>query len=61
MLTHMVQLWGQLEAPEGVAYGDNVAAQVRMLDDTTGSLWRLHKILAHASREGDWDRWCAGH
>jgi hypothetical protein len=50
MLTHVVQLWDQLEALEGVAYEDKVAAQVRMLDETTGSLWRLHKMLAHARR-----------
>ena len=50
MLSHVVQLWDQLEALEGVAYEDKVAAQVRMLDETTGSLWRLHKMLAHTRR-----------
>jgi hypothetical protein len=50
MLTHVVQLWDQLEALEAVAYEDKVAAQVRMLDETTGSLWRLHKMLAHTRR-----------
>src|SRR5215510_14634520 len=38
MLTHVVQLWGQLEALEAMAYEDKVAAQFRMLDETTGSL-----------------------
>ena len=54
MLTHVVQVWDQLEALEGMAYEDKVAAQVRMLDETTGSLWRLHKMLAytrHALRQ----------
>jgi hypothetical protein len=50
MLTHVVQLWDQLEALETMAYEDKVAAQVRMLDETTGSLWRLHKMLAHTRR-----------
>jgi hypothetical protein len=50
MLTHVVQLWDQLEALEAVAYEDKVAAQVRMLDETTGNLWRLHKMLAHTRR-----------
>jgi Mg2+ and Co2+ transporter CorA len=50
MLTHVVQLWDQLEALEDVAYEDKVAAQLRMLDETTGSLWRLHKTLAHTRR-----------
>jgi hypothetical protein len=50
MLTHVVQLWGQLEALEAVAYEDKVTAQVRMLDEATGSLWRLHKVLAHTRR-----------
>jgi len=50
MLTHAVQLWDQLGALEAVAYEDKVAAQVRMLDETTGSLWRLHKMLAHTRR-----------
>ena len=50
MLTHVVQLWDQLEALEAVAYEDKVAAQVRLLDETTGSLWRLHKMLTHTRR-----------
>jgi hypothetical protein len=50
MLTHVVQLWNQLEALEVVAYEDKVAAQIRMLDETTRSLWRLHKMLAHTRR-----------
>ena len=50
MFTHVVQLWDQLEALEAVAYEDKVAAQVRMLDETAGSLWRLHQTLAHTRR-----------
>ncbi|HXH14092.1 MAG TPA: hypothetical protein VNP04_30545 [Alphaproteobacteria bacterium] len=50
MLTRMVQLWDQLEILEAVAYEDKVAAQVDILDETVGSLWRLHKVLAHTRR-----------
>jgi hypothetical protein len=50
MLTHVVQFWNQLEALEAMAYEDKVTAQVRMLDETTGSLWRLHQMLAHTRR-----------
>jgi hypothetical protein len=50
MLTHVVQLWDQLEALDAVAYEDKVTAQVRILEEATGSLWRLHKMLAHTRR-----------
>lgn len=50
VLTRVVQLWDQLEILEAVAYEDKVAAQVHMLDETAGSLWRLHKVLAHTRR-----------
>jgi len=50
MLTHVVQLWDRLEALETMAYEDKVAAQLRLLDETTGSLWRLHRMLAHTRR-----------
>jgi hypothetical protein len=50
MLTHVVQLWDQLEALEAMAYEDKVTAQARMLDETTGSLWHLHQMLAHTRR-----------
>jgi uncharacterized membrane protein YccC len=50
MLTHVVQLWDQLEALEAMAYEDKATAQARMLDETTGSLWRLHQMLAHTRR-----------
>jgi hypothetical protein len=50
MLTQVVQRWDPLEALETVAYEDKVAAQVRLLDETTWSLWHLHKMLAHTRR-----------
>jgi hypothetical protein len=33
-----------------LAYEDEVVAQVHMLDEASGSLWRLHKMLAHTRR-----------
>jgi hypothetical protein len=50
VLTRAVQLWDYIEACEALAYEDKVAAQVHMLDETTGSLWRLHKMLVHTRR-----------
>jgi hypothetical protein len=50
VLTRAVQLWDDIEACEALAYEDKVAAQVHMLDEATGSLWRLHKVLAHTRR-----------
>jgi hypothetical protein len=50
MLTRVLQLWDQLETLEAVAYEDKVAAQVGLLDEMTGSLWRLHKTLAPTRR-----------
>jgi hypothetical protein len=45
-----VQLWDDIEAHEALAYEDKVVAQVHMLDEASGSLWRLHKMLAHTRR-----------
>ncbi len=50
LLTRMVQLWDYIEAYEAMAYEDKVVAQVHVLDEATGSLWQLHKTLAHARR-----------
>jgi hypothetical protein len=50
VFTHAVQLWNDIEAHEALAYEDKVAAQLDMLDEMTGTLWRLHKMLAHTRR-----------
>jgi len=50
VFTRAVQLWGDIEAHEALAYEDEVVAQVHMLDEASGSLWRLHKMLAHTRR-----------
>jgi hypothetical protein len=34
-----------------MAYEDKVAAQVRTLDEATGSLWHLHKALVATRRQ----------
>jgi hypothetical protein len=50
VFTRAVQLWNDIEAHEALAYEDKVAAQVHMLDEAAGSLWHLHKLLAHTRR-----------
>src|SRR5262245_8448280 len=50
LFTRTVQLWDDIEAYEALAYEDKVVTQIRMLDEATGSLWRLHKMLAHTRR-----------
>jgi hypothetical protein len=50
VFTRAVQLWDDIEAHEALAYEDKVTAQVHMLDEATGALWRLHKMLAHTRR-----------
>jgi hypothetical protein len=50
LFTRAVQLWNDIEAHEALAYEDKVVTQVRMLEEATGSLWRLHKMLAHTRR-----------
>jgi hypothetical protein len=47
VLTRVVQLWDYIEANEALTYEDKVAAQVHVLDEATGSLWRLYKVLAY--------------
>ena len=50
VFTHAVQLSNDIEAHEALAYEDKVVAQVHMLDEASGSLWRLQKMLAHTRR-----------
>ena len=45
VLQRLHSVWRQLEVYEAMAYEDKVAAQVRTLDEATGSLWHLHKAL----------------
>jgi hypothetical protein len=50
VFTRAVQLWDDIEAHEALAYEDKVMAQVHMLDEASGSLWRLQKMLVHTRR-----------
>jgi hypothetical protein len=50
VFTRAVRLWDDIEAHEALAYEDKVVAQVHILEEATGSLWRLHKMLAHTRR-----------
>jgi hypothetical protein len=50
VVTRLLKMWRQLEALDALAYEDKVAAQVRILDEATSSLWHLHKALVRTSR-----------
>jgi hypothetical protein len=50
VVTRLLKVWKQLEAPDGLAYEDKVAAQVRIIDESTSSLWHLHRALVRTSR-----------
>jgi hypothetical protein len=50
VITRLLRVWKQLETYEALAYEDKVAAQVRILDEATSSLWHLHKALVRTSR-----------
>jgi hypothetical protein len=50
LFTRAVQLWNDIETHEALAYEDKVMAQVHMLDEATGSLSHLQKMLTHTRR-----------
>jgi hypothetical protein len=50
VVTRLLKVWKQLEAPDVLAYEDKVAAQVRIIDEATSSLWHLHRALVRTSR-----------
>jgi hypothetical protein len=50
VVTRFLKVWNQLEAPDGLAYEDKVAAQVRIIDEATSSLWHLHRALVRTGR-----------
>ena len=50
VVARLLKVWKQLEAPDGLAYEDKVAAQVRIIDESTSSLWHLHRALVRTSR-----------
>jgi len=50
VVARLLKVWKQLEAPDGIAYEDKVAAQVRIIDESTSSLWHLHRALVRTSR-----------
>src|SRR5262245_30533290 len=45
VVTRLLKVWKQLESHDALAYEDKVAAQVRILEEGTSSLWHLHKAL----------------
>jgi hypothetical protein len=51
VLRRLHSVWRQLEGHEALASEDKVAAQVRTLDEATGSLWHLHKALVATRRQ----------
>jgi hypothetical protein len=51
VLARLRQLWRRLEDHEALAYEDKVAAQVRLLQEATASLWHLHKALVATRRD----------
>ncbi len=50
VMSRLVKLWKQLEAHEALAYEDKVAAQARIMDEATSTMWHLHKALVRTSR-----------
>ena len=50
VLNRLLTLWKRLESVDALAYEDNVAAQVQVLDEATSSLWHLHKSLVRTNR-----------
>ncbi len=50
VISRLLKLWQRLEAHEALAYEDKVAAQVRIMDEATSSLWHLHKALVRTER-----------
>ena len=46
----LVRIWNHIETHETLAYEDKVSAQIRVLDEATSTLWRLHKALVHTRR-----------
>jgi len=51
VLQRLHSVWCQLEVYDAMAYEEKVAAQVRTLDEATGSLWHLHKALVATRRQ----------
>jgi hypothetical protein len=50
MTTQLLLLLQQLERDEALAYEDKVAVQLPVLQETTESLWLLHKTLRATCR-----------
>lgn len=50
VFAELVRIWNHLESHESLAYEDKVTAQIRVLDEATSTLWRLHKPLAQTRR-----------
>lgn len=50
MFNQLVRRWNYLETKEFLAYEEKVTAQVRLLEDTTATLWHLHRRLTQTRR-----------
>jgi hypothetical protein len=50
VVTRLLKVWKHLEAQDALAYEDKVAAQMRILDEATSSLWHLHRALVRTNR-----------
>jgi hypothetical protein len=50
VFAQLSRVWNHLEAHESLAYEDKVAAQIRVLDEATSTLWRLRKPLVRTRR-----------
>jgi hypothetical protein len=49
-VSRLLKIWKQLEVHESLAYEDKIAAQVRIMEEATSSLWHLHKALVRTNR-----------
>jgi hypothetical protein len=51
LLNRLLATWLQLDAHEALAYEDKLAAQVRILEEATATLWDLLRTLAATRRQ----------
>jgi hypothetical protein len=50
VISRLLTMWKRLDSADMFAYEDKVAAQVRVLDEATSSLWHLHRALVRTNR-----------
>jgi hypothetical protein len=49
-LAQLAGIWDHLQTSEFLAYEDKVQVEVRLLEDATATLWRLHKTFVQTRR-----------